>query len=249
MNDDTRPTNLAGMFIGGAVPFELAGQIFRAFYAAGIDPRSFELAPIYNEAQVGTAIDELRGKLGKPNGVPQITDQSAPKKRRNRKPIVAGSFKAFLLDLITKAPRTRIELRKLAAGKSWTIKSLDARLYDLLKMKMIVRSSDGAYLPNSTIDSVAIAALQKQQGGKTRRRVTNKGRTNEELILNLLKKAFPNTVTLAKLRAKFKTKGLRAESASVALHVLKTRGQVERPEPAVYKYVEPQPQQETSSNV
>lgn len=237
MNDQTRPPNLSGMFIGAAVPFGLVGEIFKAFYAAGIDPRSFELAPVYTEAQVGTAIDELRGKLGSPNGTAQIADQGKPKLRRKRKLIIDGGFKAYLLNLITMKPRTRDELRALSSNKKWDAKSLDARLYDLKSKKLIERNEEGIYRAIGAVEGSTIVPLQQQKPQKVGRR--KREGSHLGMVLDYLKKAFPNSVPLAKLRAKFKQKGLRPESASVALHVLMLTGKVERPEPAVYKYVQP----------
>src|SRR5439155_1730158 len=84
MSDEKRPANLAGMFIGGQVPFELVGLIFKAFYSAGINPSSFELAPIYTDADVADAVEKMGRKLSANGAVPQITDQSAPKRKVTR---------------------------------------------------------------------------------------------------------------------------------------------------------------------
>lgn len=145
MEEKPRPANLAGMFIGGQVPFELAGLIFKAFYSAGINPKSFELAPIYTDANVAAAVEEMGRKLS--NGTPlQIADGT--KKRRRAPPIKGGSMRAYLLSLINEKPRSRAELKTIMTGQTqWNAKSLDARLHDLLKIKMIHRDADDYFHP------------------------------------------------------------------------------------------------------
>jgi hypothetical protein len=252
MEEKPRPVNLAGMFIGGQVPFELAGLIFRAFYSAGIDPKSFELAPIYTDAHVTAAIEEMRGKLSGNGAAPQITDETT-KRRRQPANTRGGGMKGYLLALISVSPRNRDEMRRLLENqKHWVPKSLDARIHDLVAQKLIHRDADGYYHPTKKgLGARAPKADEPIVGrAKAPKRVKRgKGeKTQLDFLLGVLEKAWPAAMPLKRLKRIFKAKGLRPESASVALHVLKTTGQVESPEKGVYKFVKQQPK-ETQSDV
>lgn len=249
MDDEKRPANLAGMFIGGQVPFELVGLIFKAFYSAGINPSSFELAPIYTDANVAAAVEEMGRKLSN-GGVPQITDQS-PKRKITRPPL-GGGMKGYILALINVSPRKKDELRRLVQAKGqWEPKSLDARVYDLTAEKKIHKDADDFY--HITKKGIAVVAPKAEEGAapKQVRRIFKKPKgasTNVQLVLSLLEKSYPDPMTLKKLRTIFKSKDRRPESASVVLHVLKAKGLIEVTEPATYRFV-PQPNQETQSDV
>lgn len=250
MEEKPRPVNLAGMFIGGQVPFELAGLIFKAFYSAGIDPKSFELAPIYTDAHVTAAIEEMRGKLSRNGAALQITDETVKQKRKspNKK---GGGMKGYLLALISVSPRSRDEMRRLLEKQNqWTPKSLDARMHDLVAQKLVHRDADGFYHP--TKKGAAVLAPKADEPaeklGKVARKRVKGEKTQLGFVLGLLEKAWPEAVLLKKMRKIFKAKGLRPESVSVALHVLKVKGRVEQPEPAMYKFVKQQPK-ETQSDV
>lgn len=255
MEEKPRPANLAGMFIGGQVPFELVGLIFKAFYSAGIDPKSFELAPIYTDANVTAALEEMRGKLSSNGAAPQITDETV---KHRRKPVntKGGGMKGYLLALISVSPRNRDEMRRqLEKQQQWVPKSLDARIHDLVAQKLIHRDADGYYHP--TKKGVVAKAPKADQpvderGWPVRKKAIRKRvkgeKTQLDYTLRVLEKVWPAAMPLRRLRILFKQKGLRPESASVALHVLKTTGRVESPEKGMYKFVKQQPK-ETQSDV
>lgn len=255
MEDKPNPAKLAGMFIGGYVPFETAGPVFKAFYAAGADPKSFELAPIYQDpAHVTAAIEGLRGQIGSSGAVPQLTDQSSPRperKKRKSGPQTSG-MKAYLLRLIGTSPRSRDEMRRLMESQDqWKAKSLDARLHDIAAKKFSYRDADGLYhltergrdaiAPKSDEAIAANGAEPKPQRSFKKR--LKGAKTQVDIILNFLEKAHPEAVPLRKMTAMFKTKGFRKESASVALHVLKAKGLIEMTAPAIYKFVSKPPQE------
>lgn len=243
MEEKPHPANLAGMFIGARVPFEFVGLIFQAFYSAGINPKSFELAPVYTDARVTAALEEMQGKLN--GAVPQITDRSKQPRMKRASPARGGGMKGYLLALINLAPRARLEMQRLLQKQSqWTPKSLDARLHDLTAQKLIHKDADGVYHPTKKGTATLAPKAVETKPKFPRRGRPRQGELSQlDYLLGVLEKAWPQTRTLKKLRAIFKAKGMRPESASVALHVLKAKGQIEMTAPATYKFV--QPKQET----
>lgn len=242
------PATLQGMFIGAQVPFELAGLIFKAFYTAGIKPSSFELAPVYSTAEVEAAIDDMRAKLST-NGSPlQITDGSKPRRKKRKIHVpVGGGMLAYLVSLINETPRNRDELRRLVAARGhWDVKSVDARMHDLLSRKFATRDGDGFL--HITEKGRAVASPKAEEVLTTkivRKRRDGKLTGAEAVRLALRPLPFPETMALQDIKKFFKKKNLRADSASVALNVMKTNGEVEAPEPARYRLT----QQERNKHV
>jgi len=233
---ETDPEHLHALHIGAQVPFRFAGLVLEAFYRAGVDPQTFEIAPVYDNA----AAKALAGALQQ-----QLQDQSplalpAPKARRATKP---GSLIGYLETLILKKPRPRAELKRLTEAKGqWQMKALDGRLHDLVHRRQTVVRDGDLYKanPNPPVD----VRLRKLATPKLKK--VPKGTSQVEVIEHALRKAHPQYLTLRQLHRVFKARKLRIGSASVALGSLIAKKRVARVAPATYVYV---PSNQENGNV
>lgn len=212
-------------------------------YAHSIGASLIDIAPEFRE-QI-EALTEALPSAPAMNGThaPQIADQSKParKGRAATGDELKGTCKGFILKYLRRRPRHPRELRQLATEKevTWDIKGIDARLSELKQKGLVLITQHGwdltdegrAYSKHALVSSNEVR--NKKAG-----RVPRTGKTHVDLAEEILKEVYPSFVLLGHVRAEFKRQKLRPNSASTALHRMKSRGRcVAGAEPATYQWI------------
>ena len=252
-----QPTAISAFMLGAMIPKALVGDILEQLYLKGLEG-SLQCQPVYDKpasAKKQLADQQALHALPAPSSNGHDTTPEALALRKRPRP--AGmSIAEYLYRLIAeKAPIDRTAIGQVAALIGVTSPRVTTELWRMKDNDWVVMNGT-VY----TLGSVAPAKFRKSPRHKAepaaaappeptpaptpappvatgKDRKTPGPESQEGILLAYLRKGGARSVSYNAMTQYFKTRGLRPESAGVAVVALKAKGWVKRIAPRTYEYI------------